>query len=188
MPYWNWQTFTALCAANGLCHQCVLSASAAPSPSRNDISHSSLHLSWESIAPCDGVAVSLLVLHLILAAAFIEQQAVPLTVQTACPHGRKHTKMEPCGFLGWRLQQPQQHLSTAGHCVCASGIMGCRSHKAVLLQVLCGVENGSLLMWSGGLIKFVVRQSQEVPCHQGAVTVVLAEHNRKRILTAGTDG
>ena len=59
---------------------------------------------------------------------------------------------------------------------------------AVLLQVLCGAENGSLLMWSGGLIKFVVRQSPEVPCHQGAVTVVLAEQNKKRILTAGTDG
>lgn len=43
-------------------------------------------------------------------------------------------------------------------------------------------------MWSGGLIKFVVRQSADQPCHQGAVTVVLTEHNRKRILTAGTDG
>lgn len=58
----------------------------------------------------------------------------------------------------------------------------------MLLQVLCGAENGSLLMWSGALIKFVVRQSHKVACHQGAVTVVLAEHNRKRILTAGTDG
>ena len=56
------------------------------------------------------------------------------------------------------------------------------------MQVLCGAENGSLLMWSGGLIKFVVRQSPEVPCHRGAITVVLAEHNRRRILTAGTDG
>jgi len=56
------------------------------------------------------------------------------------------------------------------------------------LQVLCGTENGNLLMWSGALIKFVVRQSPEVACHQGAVSVVLAEHNRKRILTAGTDG
>lgn len=58
----------------------------------------------------------------------------------------------------------------------------------LLLQVLCGAENGSLLMWSGALIKFVVKQSPEVACHQGAITVVLAEHNRKRILTAGTDG
>ena len=56
------------------------------------------------------------------------------------------------------------------------------------LQVLCGAENGSLLMWSGSLIKFVVRQSHDVPCHRGAITVVLAEHNRKRILTAGIDG
>ncbi|KAL3160144.1 hypothetical protein ABBQ32_010913 [Trebouxia sp. C0010 RCD-2024] len=55
-------------------------------------------------------------------------------------------------------------------------------------KVLCGAEDGSLLMWSGGLIKFVVRQSPEVPCHQGAVTVVLAEHNKQRILTAGNDG
>ncbi|KAL0027158.1 hypothetical protein WJX79_011044 [Trebouxia sp. C0005] len=55
-------------------------------------------------------------------------------------------------------------------------------------KVLCGAENGSLLMWSGALIKFVVKQSPEVACHQGAITVVLAEHNRKRILTAGTDG
>ena len=43
-------------------------------------------------------------------------------------------------------------------------------------------------MWSGGLIKFVVRQSADKPCHQGAVSVILTEHNKKRVLTAGNDG
>ena len=36
--------------------------------------------------------------------------------------------------------------------------MVCIMHGTSMLvsQVLCGVENGSLLMWSGGLVKFGV--------------------------------
>lgn len=56
------------------------------------------------------------------------------------------------------------------------------------MQVLCGAENGCLLMWSGALIKYALKQSPELPCHDGAVTVVLTERNRKRVLTAGSDG
>lgn len=76
------------------------------------------------------------------------------------------------------------------NCCVTTGIAVCKWVQAKCggSQVLCGAENGSLLMWSGGLIKFVVRQSPKVPCHQGAITVVLVEHNKHRILTAGTDG
>lgn len=56
------------------------------------------------------------------------------------------------------------------------------------MQVLCGAENGSLLMWSGALIKYVLKQSPEVPCHDGAINVVLTEPNGERIVTAGSDG
>lgn len=56
------------------------------------------------------------------------------------------------------------------------------------MQVLCGAENGCLLMWSGALIKYVLKQSPNLPCHDGAVAVVLTEQNRKRVLTAGSDG
>ena len=56
------------------------------------------------------------------------------------------------------------------------------------LQVLCGTEQGSLLMWSGSLIKFSVQRPSGKPCHAGFVKVVMLDEGAKRIISAGSDG
>ena len=54
--------------------------------------------------------------------------------------------------------------------------------------MLCGTEQGSLLMWSGSLIKFSVQRPSGKPCHAGFVKVVMLDEGAKRIISAGSDG
>lgn len=53
-------------------------------------------------------------------------------------------------------------------------------------KVLCGCENGSLLLWEGNLIKVVIAQSEKESCHKGMINVVLRFNDK--IITSGKDG
>lgn len=53
-------------------------------------------------------------------------------------------------------------------------------------KVLCGAENGALLLWEGNLIKVVIHRTQESKCHNGTIYVV--ERHGDQIITAGADG
>ncbi|KAF5842039.1 hypothetical protein DUNSADRAFT_9608 [Dunaliella salina] len=55
-------------------------------------------------------------------------------------------------------------------------------------KVLSSTEVGDLLMWDGGLIKAVIKRSQDQPCHNGQVDVLLLDLKTRVILSGGSDG
>lgn len=55
-------------------------------------------------------------------------------------------------------------------------------------KVLCGTETGELIMWDGGLIKVVLLNQDQKPCHKGPVEVLLHDKATGCIITGGADG
>jgi hypothetical protein len=52
--------------------------------------------------------------------------------------------------------------------------------------VLSTSEYGRLLLWEGNLIKSVIGIDAEVPCHNGAIEVLMFKD--QQIISAGVDG
>eukprot|EP01012_Entosiphon_sulcatum_P026263 TRINITY_DN3167_c0_g1_i1.p1 TRINITY_DN3167_c0_g1~~TRINITY_DN3167_c0_g1_i1.p1 ORF type:complete len:1748 (+),score=500.61 TRINITY_DN3167_c0_g1_i1:141-5384(+) len=55
-------------------------------------------------------------------------------------------------------------------------------------KVVSGSEWGALLMWENNLIKTEIRKPELIPCHNGAVEVVVLEQGNECLITAGHDG
>ena len=55
-------------------------------------------------------------------------------------------------------------------------------------RMLSGSEGGSLLLWEDGLIKVVLSRPGGRPCHEGAIELLLHDHQSNCVLTGGVDG
>ena len=55
-------------------------------------------------------------------------------------------------------------------------------------KVLSGSESGSLLLWDGGLIKALINRPGGLPCHKGAIEVLLHDAQTNYVLSGGADG
>jgi len=53
-------------------------------------------------------------------------------------------------------------------------------------KVLSGTEYGRLILWEGNVIKVVVGESEESPCHNGAIESIFMYN--ENIITGGKDG
>ena len=53
-------------------------------------------------------------------------------------------------------------------------------------KVISSTEYGTLLLWEGMFIKCLLRQDEQLPCHQGPIEVIFRYEDK--IVTAGADG
>lgn len=53
-------------------------------------------------------------------------------------------------------------------------------------KVLSGTEYGRLILWEGNVIKILIGQSEEEPCHRGAIESIF--YYRDMIISGGKDG
>ena len=53
-------------------------------------------------------------------------------------------------------------------------------------KVLSGTEYGRLILWEGNVIKLVIGESEEEPCHNGSIEAIFL--NGEYVISGGKDG
>jgi WD40 repeat protein len=54
-------------------------------------------------------------------------------------------------------------------------------------KIICGTETGTLLLWDGDLIQFVIMRNKTTPCHDGMIEFLCIEDGNT-LISAGADG
>ena len=62
------------------------------------------------------------------------------------------------------------------------------SQPATVLQVLCGSESGTLLLWDGENLAATVYGGNGKACHEGSIEILHYCEESKQVVTGGSDG